>query len=170
MSPNDLLYKKGTIQKKVANTNTGLDWPSLTFEAALQGDDFQTLTIMTLISHYEMLCQEMAIFNIASLNPNDKDWDKKIDQYAKKLMNSGSITVREQVTVDDNYHAVVIIDEPSIIDGTITRALQMLEQSNVPGATNFSEPKTFTYKEFLERKEKGHAKKLQNNKTNNCTN
>ena len=152
MSPNDLLYKKGTIQKKVASTNTGLDWAELTFEAALQGEDFQTLSIMTLTSHYEMLCQEMAIFHVSFINP--EDWEERVDQRTKEIMDSGNITVREQVTVDDNYHAVVIIDEPRIIDEVVVRALQMLEQSEIPGITHFSEPVTFTAKEINLRKER----------------
>ena len=41
MKPSDFLYNRGDILKKVANTTTGLDWPQLTFEAALRNEEFE---------------------------------------------------------------------------------------------------------------------------------
>lgn len=151
MSPNDLLYKRGTVQKKVANTNTGLDWPALTFEAALQGEDFQEVRIVTLLSRYEELCKNLAILQV-TCSPIESVWDRRIHQRMIEIMDEGTVKVNELVTVNSSYEGVVIINEPRIVDDTVTRALQMLEQSKIPGVTNFSKPQTFTYKEFLKLK------------------
>lgn len=147
MSPNDLLYKKGTIQKKVANTNTGLDWPSLTFEAALCGEEFSEVKIITLVSFYEDLCQSKALHQVP-YSPIEETWNERIIQRASEIMDEGIISVSERVQVNEDYHGVVIIDEPSIIDDTVTRALQMIEQSKIPGITYFSKSKTFTAEEI----------------------
>lgn len=164
VKPSDLLYSQGDILKKVANTNTGLDWPSLTFEAALLNEDFHEVTIVTLISHYETLCHEKALNEIPYHEDHQK-WYKQINQRAKEIMNSGWVKVRESVRIDNNYKGVVIVNDDYIGDNSVTRALQMIEQSTIPGVTYFSKPVTFTTKEVDMRKSNETEKKDTYNKT-----
>lgn len=147
----DFFYEKSQLFKKVTDTTTRLNWPALIIESALLGEEFQELTISTLISYYETICHEKALDQTIYCG-NEEKWYKDINKLAIKIMNGKVVYVSERVDIKDDFSGNIIINDSIITDQSVIRALQMLEQSKIPGVTAFGQPTTFTKEEIVRRR------------------
>lgn len=152
------MNEKGQILKKVDNISTGLDWPTLIIESALLGEDFQELTISTLVSYYEITCYEKA-FNQTPYCGNEEKWYDDIHRLAINIMDNKVVYVSERVDIKENFSGNVIVDDSIITDQSVTRALRMLEQSKIPGVTTFGQPMTFTKQEIDRRRNEIYSRR-----------
>lgn len=144
---NNFLYER-------KNTTPTLDWPTITFDAIANGEESQEVNIMTLTSYYEMLCYEKAADAIRhKCILNEHDWYETVQSESATIMNTGNITVREMVLINNNASGLIIIDVDKITDEAVDTALSLLEQSEIPGTTYFGEPTTFTAEQISLRKE-----------------
>lgn len=126
-----------------------INWPELTFYAEATGEQFEQLTVTTLKSYYESVCQEQAIEHVKHRG-DGLEWQENVARYVTQLMNAGTIKVREFVRVDSNLNTLVVVDADTITDNEIDIALLWLEQAAIPGETFFGEPKTFTSQQIQE--------------------
>ncbi len=106
-------------------------------------EPFQEVTVVTLKSHYNDTCQEMAIQKVNYSN-DSKLWEDKVQQTAEHIMNSGGITVREFVSVGEDRNVIVAIDADSITDIEVDTALGYLAEAEIPGTTYFGDYQTYS--------------------------
>lgn len=141
---NDYLYHRDNLLTK--HKRPLLDWPTLTFAAGADDEPFQEMVVITLRSYYDTQCHEFALEQV----PYTKDWEKNVHSWALKIIDNGTLKVREMVVVDENYEALVVVDDLEITDLSINKALSMLERSKIPGITYFSDRVSFTLKQMLD--------------------
>lgn len=148
MQMNNLIYEKGEIIEKVSKTK--LDWPNLTFYSGAVGEKFEEVRIVTLISHYEMICYEKAIDKIPFTD--NEQWLNKVYKKAMEIMDSEKVTVQEMVKIEEDFTTLVVLDDYVINDQSVDRALSLIEQANIPGTTYFGKPVSFTLEQVTEHK------------------
>jgi uncharacterized membrane protein len=137
-----LLYKR----RKPTHT---IDYPSLVFLAEATEEPFQEVTVVTLKSHYNDLCQEMAIQKVQY--PNDGEiWEAEVQQMAERLMDTGGITVREFVEVGDDRNVTIAIDADTITDSEVDKALGYLAEAKIPGTTYFGSYQVYSSTDIKE--------------------
>ncbi len=128
---------------KRKKSSCNIDFPSLVFFAEATEEPFQEVTVVTLKSHYNDTCQELAIQKVKY--PNDSElWEVKVQQMAENIMNSGSVTVREFVSVGEDRSAVIAIDVDIITDSAVDIALGYLAEAEIPGTTYFGNYQTYS--------------------------
>jgi len=108
-----------TLRDKVSKTK----WPDLVFMAAANDEEFEEVTITTLKSHYIDMVFDLAWKQIT--NPDD------LQSRAKKIMDSGNVSVREYIKVNENYQVEICIDREMITDDIVEEALDLLVEVGV---------------------------------------
>lgn len=137
------------IYKRKARPTPHINWPKLVFYAEAFGEGFEELTIMTLKSYYNSVCQEAAVA-VVPFSGDEDVWFRQVQERAEQEMNSGECRVREFVKVDEQMNATVCINADIITDKEIDIALTWLEQADIPGEQYFGEWKTFTAEQIKE--------------------
>ncbi len=113
------------------------------FLAEATEEPFQEVTVVTLKSHYNDTCQELAIQKVKYSNDSEL-WEAEVQRVAENIMNSGSVTVREFVSVGEDRNAIIAIDVDIITDSEVDIALGYLAEAEIPGTTYFGSYQTYT--------------------------
>lgn len=140
----NLLYKRHPSENK-----GHINWPELVFYAEGAREGFQEVSITTLKSHYNSICQEVAVGSV-EYTGDDEAWFEAVRKRAEWEMDNSSWFVREHVAVDEQKNVNIVIDVDLIDDVVVELALSMLEEADIPGRTDFGEPKTFTSQQIRE--------------------
>ena len=139
---NNILYERKEPRQKI-------NWPELVFYASGSGENFQELTITTLKSEYNTLCQEEALKSVAFYGDEDVYYER-IRERALWEMDNGDKWVREYIKVDEDFNVTACIDADSVTDAEVDIVLARLEETPMPGEKIFSEWKSFTSKQVQE--------------------
>jgi hypothetical protein len=133
--------------------------------ASAENEPFYELRVITLKSHFNDLCQELAmssveywgeeddstwLMSMEYMAQHDDSWADRVQQQAFNVIDTGKVFVKEFVDVKIDMSTTVALDVDEITDDSITTALAYLERSAIPGKTLFGESITYTSSEIRE--------------------
>lgn len=141
-----LIYQRGELQRR--GTRIRYDWPNAIFQAAVDGDDFVDVRLITLRNFYKD-----QVYNLA--------FDRKeitTDQYgyfylrpvydeAKRIMDNEEVFVQQFVEVNDDGIIVCVESEENDIAEEV---LEILAQIGLtPGRTYFGKKRSYKSTELI---------------------
>ena len=105
-------------------------------------------TVMTLISYYDMVCKNHAIESLERIE-DEGAWEALIHKKALEIMDTGDVSVRERVEIDNFGNILVVLNKPMVNQAVIAEAQWVFDSAEMSkeGVVEFGDSRTYTANE-----------------------
>ena len=126
------------------------NWHDILQRASANNEDLRDLTITTLASHYSDVVLSEVFRRIDPRKEPNLSYDEQVQKLKQEIADSGSVQVRQFISIDDNFNVSACIDVPEINNEVIDQFIDNLGHIDFsqPGTIKIGDPKTFTYNDI----------------------